>query len=379
MAQVPGVYVPSLYEVEYTSVDGPIAAIRTVHSDVPQTVTRQTYRGDRLASSSVVSPKMAWENIFMLEVVRSCPEMCRFCLASYSTLPFRIASVETSLLPAVEEGLKYTSRIGLLGASVTQHPQFDRLLEHLLQPSMAEVRLSIASVRTNTVTPKLAAALATRGTRSLTVAVESGSSRMRKIVNKKLEQEEIVTAAINAQEGGLKSLKLYAMVGLPGEEDSDIEKTIEMMKDLKKAAPRLRFSLGCSTFVPKAQTPFQWCGVRPEAEKRMKTLTRAMGAMGVEFRPESYKWSVVQAALSRGDRRLSPLLLRASGYGEARGAIGRAWREMKGTLPSMDYYSQRQMGVEGEVLPWDHIVGSALPAGTLVRHYRQAEELWLQE
>ena len=127
----------------------------------------------------------------MVEVVRSCPEMCRFCLASYLTLPFRAAPLEAALLPAIDEGLRATRRLGLLGASVTQHPEFEQLIDHLMQPEFADVRLSIASVRAGTVTPRLAAALAQRGTKSLTIAVESGSARMRRIVNKKLDAEEV--------------------------------------------------------------------------------------------------------------------------------------------------------------------------------------------
>ncbi len=190
LAQVPGVYVPQLYTVTYRAVDGPIERIKAAPG-VPATVTKQTYRGNKLARSTVVSPRMAWESIYMVEVVRSCPEMCRFCLASYASLPFRAAPVADSLVPAIEEGLAVTDRIGLLGASVTQHPEFDELLEYLLQPARAHVRMSIASVRTNTVTQRLAGALAARGTRSLTVAVESGSARMRRVVNKKLGTEEI--------------------------------------------------------------------------------------------------------------------------------------------------------------------------------------------
>ena len=94
--------------------------MKTLHPEVPETVTKQTYRGGTLAASTVVTRRMAWESIYMVEVVRSCPEMCRFCLASYLTLPFRPAPLEDSLIPALERGLEATSRVGLLGASVTQ-------------------------------------------------------------------------------------------------------------------------------------------------------------------------------------------------------------------------------------------------------------------
>ena len=201
----------------------------------------------------------------MVEVVRSCPEMCRFCLASYLTLPFRTASLEDSLIPAIERGLKVTNRLGLLGASVSQHPEFETLLDYLFQPQFEGVRLSIASVRTNTVTEKLARILSQRDTKSISIAVESGSDRLREIINKKLANDEIIQAAINAKAGGLKGIKLYGMVGIPGEETEDIAATVEMLIALKKAASGLRISFGCSTFVPKSHTPFQWFGVNKRA------------------------------------------------------------------------------------------------------------------
>ncbi len=222
LAQLPGIYVPSLYEVSYHASDGAVKLIQPISTDIPAVVQKQTYRGDILSTSTVVTEKAAWENIYMVEVVRSCPEMCRFCLASYLTLPFRTASVEGSLIPAIEKGLSVTKRIGLLGASVTQHPEFEKLLDHLNQTKYDDVRLSIASVRTNTVTVKLAEILAKRDTRSLTIAVESGSENLRRIINKKLQNDEIIQAAINAKAGGLTNLKLYGMVGIPGEEPEDI-------------------------------------------------------------------------------------------------------------------------------------------------------------
>jgi radical SAM superfamily enzyme YgiQ (UPF0313 family) len=301
LAQVPGLYVPSLYEVTYHDATGAIAQIKPVDAEIPARVEKQTYQGNTLSASTVVTEKAAWENIYMVEVVRSCPEMCRFCLASYLTLPFRTPSATGSLIPAIERGLAVTNRIGLLGASVTQHPEFEVLLDYIAQPKYEDVRLSIASVRTNTVTPKLAETLTKRGTNSITIAVESGSERLRQIINKKLTNDEIIQAAVNAKAGGLKSIKLYGMVGVPGEEMSDVEQTVAMMKTIKKAVPGLRLTLGCSSFVPKAHTPFQWFGVNSEAEKRLKFLQKHLKPQGIDFRPESYNWSVIQALISRGD------------------------------------------------------------------------------
>lgn len=366
LAQVPGVYVPSLYEVSYHGLTGAIALIQPVDSQIPALVEKQTYRGNTLSTSTVVTEKAAWENIYMVEVVRSCPEMCRFCLASYLTLPFRTPSVTSSLIPAIERGLEVTNRIGLLGASVTQHPEFEVLLDYLSQPKYEEVRLSIASVRTNTVTQKLAEILSKRDTRSITIAVESGSERLRQIINKKLKNEEIIQAAVNAKAGGLKNLKLYGMVGVPGEEMSDVEQTVAMMKDIKKSVPGLRLTLGCSTFVPKAHTPFQWFGVNPQAEKRLKFLQKYLKPQGMEFRPESYNWSVIQALISRGDRRLSHLLELTRHYGDTLGSFRRAFKELRGQLPELDFYVHTDWSVN-QVLPWSHLQGP-LPQSTLLKH-----------
>lgn len=370
LAQVPGIYIPSLYVIEYITPDGEIKSINPISSEIPPIIQKQTYRGNTLSASTVVTEKAAWENIYMVEVVRSCPEMCRFCLASYLTLPFRTASLENSLIPGIERGLKVTNRLGLLGASVTQHPEFTELLDYISQPKYDDVRLSVASVRTNTVTIKLAETLAKRDTRSLTIAVESGSEKVRKIVNKKLDNDEIIQAAINAKAGGLSSLKLYGMVGIPGEAAEDVDATIKMMENVKKAAPGLRLTLGCSTFVPKSHTPFQWFGVNKQAEKRLQLLQKQIKPQGIEFRPESYNWSIIQALLSRGDRRLSQLLELTRDFGDSLGSYKRAFKQLKGQIPDLDFYVHSNWSTE-KILPWNHLHGP-LPQSTLIKHLAEA-------
>jgi radical SAM superfamily enzyme YgiQ (UPF0313 family) len=375
LSQVPGIYVPSLYVIEYITPDGAIKSIQPIDSEIPPIIQKQTYRGNTLSASTVVTEKAAWENIYMVEVVRSCPEMCRFCLASYLTLPFRTASLETSLIPEIERGLKVTNRLGLLGASVTQHPEFTELLDYISQPKYDDVRLSVASVRTNTVTVKLAETLAKRDTRSLTIAVESGSEKVRKIVNKKLYNQEIMQAAINAKAGGLSSLKLYGMVGIPGEAAEDVDATVKMMEDVKKAAPGLRLTLGCSTFVPKSHTPFQWLGVNKLSEKRLQLLQKKLKPQGIEFRPESYNWSIIQALLSRGDRRLCQLLELTRDFGDSLGSYKRAFKQLKGQIPDLDFYVYSNWSTE-QILPWNHLQGP-LPQSTLIKHLIEATNLEL--
>jgi len=370
LSQIPGIYVPSLYVVTYASDDGEITSIQPIDPQTPATIEKQTYKGNTLSASTVVTEKAAWENIYMVEVVRSCPEMCRFCLASYLTLPFRTPSAEESLIPSIDKGLKVTNRLGLLGASITQHPEFDTLLDYIARPEFDSVRLSLASVRTNTLTLKLAQTLSSRDSRSVTIAVESGSERLREIINKKLTNDQILQAAVNAQAGGLSALKLYGMAGVPGETDDDIDRTIEMLLTLKKTAPKLRISFGCSTFVPKAHTPWQWIGVDSSADKKLKYLQKRLAPKGIDFRPESYKDSAIQAVISRGDRRIGRLLRLVYDYsgGEvpSDGMYKRAFKELRGQIPPLDRYVHQTWSVD-RILPWQHIKG-ALPVGTLLKH-----------
>ncbi len=376
LAQVPGVYVPALYAPRYSS-GGALLAVEPIDPAIPAQVSKQTWRGNTLSHSTVITPEAAWPSIHMVEVVRSCPELCRFCLASYLTLPFRTPSLDDGLIPAVEKGLSATQRLGLLGASVTQHPQFSELLEWLDGDRFEGTRISVSSVRAATVTPQLGRILAKRGSKSLTIAIESGSERMRRVVNKKLSSDEIFAAARYAKEGGLSGLKLYGMAGLPSEEEADVEATAELLVALKKATPGLRLSLGISTFVPKAHTPFQWQGVRPEAEKRLKLLAKRLKPKGIELRPESYGWSVIQALLSRSDRRLAPVIAAARGRHESLGGWKQAYRaavadpEAPGPPPPPWDEVIHATWDDQRVLPWDHLQGP-LAKTVLLNHRREA-------
>jgi len=145
-----------------------------------------------------------------------------------------------------------------------------------------------------------------------------------------------------------------------------------MMVAMKKAASGLRLTLGCSTFVPKAHTPFQWLGVSREGDKKLKWLEKQLHKQGIELRPESYNWSVVQGLISRGDRRLSRLLELVRSYGDkaSAGSYRRAFKELRGQLPGLDFYVHDNWDVEG-LLPWSHLQGP-LPVSTLKKHLRAA-------
>ena len=194
---------------------------------------------------------------------------------------------------------------------------------------------------------------------------------MRQTINKKLDTADIEKAVVNAKTGGLSSVKLYGMAGIPGETETDLEATAATMLQLKKAAKGLRLTLGCSTFVPKAHTPFQWYGVNPKAEKRLKLLQKRLRSQGIDFRPESYSWSVIQTLISRGDRSIIQLfeLIRLDNH--SLGSYRRAFKELKGKLPPLDFYVHTDWHTD-QPLPWDHLEGP-LPKTTLIKHLQEAE------
>ncbi len=383
LAEIPGIYIPSLYAPKYTS-DGSLIAIEPIYAEIPSSIKKQTWNNNILSHSAVITPNSAWPNIHMVEIVRSCPELCRFCLASYLNLPFRSASIEDGLIPAIEKGLTATKRIGLLGASVTQHPQFDDLLNWLDQDHLDDIRLSVSSVRAATVTSKMTRVLTQRGSKSLTIAIESGSPRIRDLINKKLSEEEIFQAARYAYEGGLKGLKLYGMVGLPTEEETDVEATADLLLRLKQSTKGLRLTLGVSTFVPKAHTPFQWNGLRPEAKKRLQKLAKRLKPKGIDLRPESFGWSVIQTLLSRSDRRLAPVIANVRGSQNTLGGWKKAYKAEReknlskthlqpiptAQLPAWEEIVNDNWSTS-RVLPWTHLEGP-LNKQILIKHQQEA-------
>ena len=319
--KVPGIYVPALYKPIYFD-ESNLTPSREDNQDENsddnskylydesfyKAIEREKSKPEQLSYSSVIAPNAYWQNTGLLEVVRSCPEMCRFCLASYLTLPFRKPDIDSVLIKNLDYLLEFTDSIGLLGPSVTQHPEFISLLKYL-KDHPKKPKTQVASVRAGTVSQEMTDLLVELGVKNLTIAIESGSERMRHLINKKLPEEDIFNAAKAATESGIKSIKLYGMVGMPYETEEDIDATIDLLKRLKKANPKLKITWGCSIFTPKAQTPFQNFGVDKSSEKKLKKITKALRPVGIEVRPESYKWTQIQALISRGDRSLYQMFL----------------------------------------------------------------------
>lgn len=372
LAAIDGLYVPSLYRYELEAACGPIGSIEPTRADLPLRRSKQVFNPppDYVAHSLVVAPETAFADMFLIEIARSCPQECRFCLASYLTRPFRAAAVPT-IMEKIDLGLKYTTKIGLLGPSVTEHPDFDRIAEALLE--RPQTRISIASIRADTIRPLLLQMLVALGQRSVTVALESGSERLRAIMKKNLSEDEVKASVSLIAGSGLEALKFYGIVGLPGERQEDLAETVRLLSDLKKSHRRLRLVFGVSSFVPKAQTPFQWASRDRQCKQKLEYLRKNLSRIGIEVRAESHNWSDIQALLSRGDRRLTPLLLSVARYSANLGAWRNALRHLPEGCPGMDYYVFREIPY-AETLPWSHLV-EAPKAAMLMRHHRTAGEL----
>lgn len=343
--EIPGIYVPSL----------------------KNKVERAKASKEQLQMSSIIAPESAWGDTGLLEVVRSCPELCRFCLASYLSLPFRTPDLNTDLIPKAKHLLKYTNNIGLLGASVSQHPEFTDLLEFFVN-NPSKPKLQIASMRASTITKEICELLVKADVKNLTIAIESGSERLRSIINKKLPEEYILKAAKEASLAGLKSLKLYGMVGLPHENENDIDLSIELLKKIKKENPQLKIIWGLSVFTPKAQTPFQNYGVDPLSEKKLQKMVKSLRPLGIDVREESFKWAQIQTLISRGDRQIGNYLIEIFKQGDAGANIFK-----KIVDKSLYKYFVFDTWKEG-LYPWD-IITTDTQKSMLKKHKEEAENL----
>jgi len=372
LAAVPGVYVPSLYAYREAQLGGPLSSIEPLVDGAPAQVRKRVFSppDDYVAHSLMLAPDTAFGDMFLLEVARSCPQECRFCLASYLTRPFRAASVDT-LIERIDLGLRHTKKIGLLGPSVTEHPEFERLAAALLERPGTSI--SVASIRADTIAPLVLEMLVALGQRSVTIALESGSERLRAVMKKNLSEEEIHRAVDMIAASGLSSLKFYGIAGLPGETDDDLAETVRLLSELKKKHKRLKLVFGVSSFVPKAQTPFQWSGRDRKSKEKLEHLRKELARRGIEVRPESPNWSNVQTVLSRGDRRLTPLLLTVAAGSGNLGDWKRALRNRPAGCPDEEFYVYRDIPYD-ETLPWSHLVDEPR-AGMLMRHSLTAASL----
>jgi len=360
LSKIDGIYVPSLYKPEYNP-DKTIKNIKKLVNEAPDTINKRYIKNyQKSIYTPIVAQKAVFSNMFMIETSRGCPKRCRFCIASYLTLPARYPYYE-AIREAIDEGLEYTNKLGFLGALITEHPDFEKICEYILaKREQKDFEISVSSLRVDTITPLIIKTLVKCGQRQTTIAVEAGSDRLRKVVNKNLSEDAIFEGVKTAYKNGLKGLKVYGMIGLPTETDKDIRKLADLMIRLKQENKGFNLTLSVSSFVPKAQTPFQW-SERPSIQRLEEInnfLRKELNTHKVHYKPTSIKWDYIQAILSRGDRRLSSLLQKVYEYGGTIGSWNRAYRELtkdnRLDAPNFDWYVLRARPYD-ETLPWEHI------------------------
>src|SRR6266851_2449226 len=315
LARLPGVYVPSKYAIGYAA-DGTIDRVTPTSSDLALPVARLNARNvnEFQTMSSVLSPDIELGDMFLLEMTRGCARGCRFCLAGYTSLPVRHRNVD-HLIDGVKHGMQLRKRVGLISAATSDHPQLEQLLSRMLE---AGAEVSLSSLRIDRISPFLVEALVRSGTKTITLAPEAGSQRMRDVINKQLTHEQIVQAAELAGRGGIPKAKLYFIVGLPGETDDDVREltalSAEVLSRMREHNRGARVAVNLSPHVPKAQTAFQWEAMAAveTSDRRIKMAQHALGPLGIDVRFEAPASQRVQAILARADRRVAPVLLETS-------------------------------------------------------------------
>lgn len=340
-AQLPGVYVPGYADLSYAA-DGTIAT-RTVQPGTPALVERQ--RCDDIGTSpvttAIVSPGIEFSDMYLVEAMRGCPWSCRFCMVGNVYRPVRPKSLE-AISAEIAAARPLSSRIGLVGPSLTDYRHIENVLD------IPGVSFSLTSLRADERSARLIDRL--RGARSVSIAPEAGTERMRRVINKKVTEQDILETSALLFQSGIGQLRLYFMIGLPTERDEDIAGIVDLIVRIRALSPRGMITAGISTFVPKPFTPFQWASMEAQGSvkdklRRIRKDTRRVP--GIKIVHDVQKESYMQGLFARGDRRLGQVLagmIMSDDYGEACERAG----------VSFPWYVTRERG-EHEVLPWDFI------------------------
>ena len=278
----------------------------------PTPVARQwTKNLDDYATRSVIlTEDTEFGDSYLIETERGCARGCRFCLVNSAYAPMRFRSAE-KIVKQAWEGLNSRRRIGLVGPTVTDHPQINDILTALNEMN---AEISISSLRIDTLTESIINELAKGKLQTITVAPEAGSQRLRDVINKCLTEDDILKVADLIAGQRFTQLKLYFIVGLPTETDEDVEAivglTMAIKNRLESKRSSARITVNAGPFVPKASTPFQWLPMASEdtLNRRLGILRSSLPLLGIKLNEESPAWSQVQGALSRGDEKIAPAL-----------------------------------------------------------------------
>ena len=368
-AQIPGIYVPSLYRVDYHP-DGTVAAVTPTVPEAPPVVQRRFVLSLPPVPCRPVVPYV--ETVHdrgVVEIQRGCTQGCRFCQAGFIYRPLRQRPLEEVLemVEAIERSTGY-EEIALLSLSSCDHPQIEdmvrALVERYKEPPLA---ISLPSLRIDSFSVELGELMQGRRKTGLTFAPEAGSQRLRDVINKKVTEEDMLRTAQAAYSRGWQRIKLYFMIGLPTETDDDVAAIVHLVRRVweigrKYHGRRARVSVSVATFVPKPHTPFQWLSLADEdvLRRRQAILQRGLRKRGINLSWHDPYVTLLEAVFSRGDRRLGAVVRRAWELG----ARFDAWQEVfswqrweqafadVGLTP--DFYARRQRSFD-EILPWDHI------------------------
>lgn len=355
-----GFYVPSFYDVRYRP-DGTIERFEPKADTGAPAVVRKaavlTTEPLDPPSTSIFTPDTEFGSRFLIEVVRGCANLCRFCWAGYNYLPVRAFSTER-ILNLAQRARVHSDRAGLVSIALCDHPDIERLLHSLVDMGYS---ISPASLRLDDLTPTIVRLLRESGERSITIAPEAGSDRLRRVINKTVTNEEILDRTDLIFSSGIENLKLYYMIGLPTETDEDLvamrDMTLEMRDRMMKYG-RTRGHVGrivgsVNPLVPKPGTAYQWLPMEAPAtiDRKIARLRSLMaGIDNVYFNIKSERHSFFQALLSLGDRRVAAVVERA----EQNGGNWRAAASEAQVDPDFYVFRDRSGDL---VQPWDIIDG----------------------
>ncbi len=382
-AEIEGVYVPSLYEVKY---DGGLGFPTPRGGEAKPRVTKRFLRGLPPPPTAPVVPYLeAIHDRAMIEIMRGCTRGCRFCQAGIIYRPLRERPVE-EVMAAAEALLVATGyeELSLISLSSCDHSQIEELVEKFLaRYAPQHTSISLPSLRIDSFSLELAALFQSQRKAGLTFAPEAGSQRLREAINKGMREEEILATMEAAFRAGWQKIKLYFMLGLPTETEEDVAAIGHLVRQIREVGRRwqgrrAQVNISLATFVPKSHTPFQWVALEGEESLRRKQdhLRRQLRGPGLRLSWSDPETTLLEAALSRGDRRLGKVIYNAWRRGARMDAWGghlqaAIWWEAfadEGLAP--DLYARRQMDPE-EPLPWEH-VDAGVTKGFLQREYERA-------
>jgi radical SAM superfamily enzyme YgiQ (UPF0313 family) len=355
-----GFYVPSFYDVKYAedgTIDSFVVKEGTTAPPVVKKAALRTTDAAEPPATKIFTPETEFGSRFLIEVVRGCANLCRFCWAGYNYLPVR-AFPKDRILDLARRAKAHSDRAGLVSIALCDHPDIEEILSSLVEMGYS---ISPASLRLDDLTPTILRLLRQSGERTITIAPETGSDRLRRVINKTITNDEILAAADMIFSTGFDNLKLYFMIGLPTEIEEDLVAIRDLtlqLRDVMLTHARPRGQVGrivgsVNPLVPKPGTAYQWLPMEDDAtiERKIRRMHGLMADIdNVYFNIKSERHSFYQALLSLGDRRVAPAI-------EAAERNGGNWRAaVKEAGIDADFYVFRDRSRD-DVLPWDIIDG----------------------